>query len=329
MSVLATDILIKTMLEAAIDDLRANQWLLDDVFSGLVTDPLSKDQYGYKMVKAAKDWFISNDIKVYSAFRIDTPTFPCLTIAPAPADEATDRASLADEGSIEDFDPQGTELQPQVVYPSFTPAAYNRATGMVTFPSGTTTDYIVPGQFLVSRRSGKAYQILQCLSTVDFTIKADVKDDFTDAYIVPPTALWNLHREQTFIRESYSIGCHAQSDPVQATWLRQIVLYSLCRYKEAFLEARGFELSTFRAGPMDKNPYFEAEQVYSSVVNLSGTVELSWIKFVAPKLQSAQQGIRIIDGPKTPPGYEEMAKNQGWHMEGDDFSTGEDPDGDC
>lgn len=326
MSVLATDILIKSMLEYGINDLRANTWILDDVFGSLATDPLSKDQYGYKMVKAAKDWFMGNDIRVYLAYRMDNPTFPCITIAPAATEEAIDRTSLADEGLLEEIDVKGIQIQPQMVYPPFTPAAYNKNNGIIKLPSPLNTELIVPGQFLVSKRSGKAYQILAVMSTTEFRIKKNVNDDFTDAYIVPPTSLWNLHREITFFRESYILGCHAQSDFIQAVWLRQLVMYMLLRYKEAYLEARGFELSTFHASPLDKNPYFEAERVYSSAITLSGTVECTWIKFIAPKLHSVRQNVYIVDGPKTPPGYTTVAKNQGWQMEGDIINT---DDEDC
>jgi hypothetical protein len=305
------------MIEGALADLRRNQWILDDIFGGLENDQLSQEQYGYKVIKAAKDWFMSNEIKVYMHYRMDNLTYPSITIDQAPAEEMLERTAFADDGVDEDFDPRKSGLMAARVYPPFTPSQYDPSTGRVKFPKGIKTDLIVPGQFLVSARSGKAYQILSCISTTEFTISPNIKDDFTGAYITPPTALWNLRREQTFFRETYQIGCHAQSDVVQGEWMRQLVAYILLRYKEVYLEARGFEVSTIRVGNVDINPHFEAERVFSSLITLSGQVEASWIKYVAPKLQSVRQKIVIADGPKTPDGYQDLAQNQGWVMEGD------------
>jgi hypothetical protein len=318
MGILATDILIKTMIEVAFADLRQNSWVLDDVFSGLETDPLAKDQYGYKEVLRAKQWFLSNNIDVYLNHRVDNPRMPCITVVQTGAREMQERASFADLGSIEDFEPKHVTKRVQKVYSNFTPISYEISTGTVTTPLSLTTDLVVSGQFLVSQRSGKAYEILENSGSNSFKIKAGVKDDFTDCYIAPPTSLWNLHRELSFVEESFAIGIHTQSDPITAIWLRQLMMYVFLRYKEAYLEGRGYEISTFSVGAIDENPYFQqADKIYSCAISIVGQVEMNWIKFVAPKLQSVTGQIKIADGPKTPPNYINDVKKQGWEMEGD------------
>lgn len=319
MSVIATDILIKTMIESAFIDLRNNSWILDDIFSGLVDDPLSKDMYGYKSVLKAKEWFLNNQIDVYLNHRADNPRLPCVTVVKTGSREMQERSSLADYGSVEDFDPKEAIKRVQKVCPDFTPTAYDSVTGTVSIPKSVSTSVIIPGQFLVSQRSGKAYEILETIGTEAFKIKPGVKDDFTDCYISPPTALWNLHREISFMDESFIIGLHTQSDPVTAIWLRQIMIYLFLRYKEAYLESRGYEISTFSVGAIDENPYFkQVDKVYSCAISLSGQVEVSWIKFIAPKLQFVTGQIKISDGPQTPPSYIDSVKNQGWEMEDDE-----------
>lgn len=318
MAILATDILIKTMLEAGLNDLRKNPWVLDDIFSGLAQDPLSKVEYGYKEVKAAKDWFLSNNVPVYMAFRVDSPNVPCISIIEDPKQEKADRASLADDGSVEDYEPRRAISQPQYVMEPFTPAGYDPSTGIVTLPDSLNTDLIAPSQFFVSSKSGKAYQVKKILGSRDFSIKKNVSDDFHNAYIVPPTSIWNLHREQAFLSESFSIQVHAASDPVVCRWLREIVVYSLFRYREAYLEARGWEISSVSIGPIGPNPHFgSAEKVFTASITLEGTVEASWIKFIAPKLYHTRGEILIADGSKTPPGYQKQAKDQGWRMAAD------------
>lgn len=317
MAILQTDILLRTMLEAGINDLRKNPWILDDVFGGLAGDPLSKVEYGFKEVKAAKAWFMGNNISVYLPYRIDNPVMPCVSILQESVSEMKDRASLSDEGMVEDIEPRSATTQPQSVVNPFTPAGYDSEKGIITMPEELDTDQMAPGQFLVSARSGKAYAVKELLGLRDFSIAPGIVDDFEGCYVVPPTSLWNLHRELAFMAEQYDIGVHASSDPVQAMWLRAVVMYIMLRYREAYLEARGFEISNINAGPIALNPNFGKDRVYSSSIKLEGQVEGSWVKFIAPKLAAVRGEVVIADGPKTPPAYIEQAKNQGWKMEGD------------
>lgn len=307
------------MVEGALTDLRKNNWILDDIFGELASDPMAKGDYGFKEVEKAKEWFLGNKIEVYLTNRIDTPRFPCFTIVKLSSREMTERASLSDEGLLGEVDPGGITKQVQKMYPTFTPKAYDRAKGFVTLPDGMTTNKMLSGQFLVSKKSGKAYVIGAVPTDVMFQISPNITDDFTEAYIAPPTSLWNLQKELTFLDESFAIGLHAESDLNQIIWLRQIAQYIFLRYKEAYLERRGFELSTFNVGSIDINPHFNGvELVYSCMMTMNGQVEANFVKYAAPKLQGVKGGIRIIDGPKTPEEYIAQAAKQGWKMEADE-----------
>jgi hypothetical protein len=320
MSIIAVDVLLKTMLEAGIADLRANPWLLQDVFDGLPNDQLSSSDYGNKEVARAIDWFTSNNIPVYLQYRIDQPTFPSITIVDTGSGEMVgERTALADDGHTEDFDPAQIQGTPEYTYDSFTPKAYDPATGTVTFPDGIDTDIMVPGQFLVSQRSGKQYPILRVTGSNTFTIAAGTTDDFTGAYVLPPNPLWNQQKEQTFFRHSFAIFAAAVSDSVEANWLWQVLVYCLLRYKETYLEHRGFEVSTFQSGPMTLAEEFKPEFVYYRQVTLVGQCEANWIKYIAPKFQSVVGGIVIKDGPQTSPAFQEEVEDQAWRMEHDEF----------
>lgn len=325
MAIIASDIIIKTMLESAIADLRANPWILEDVYSGLANDKLASPEAGWKEVKIAIDWFLNTDIPVMLQHRIgDRPRMPCITVAYMPSREMLDRTSLSDQGLIENYDMtsgRGTTM-PLRVTKNFTPASYVPAKGLVTTPKGVDTDFMGAGQFLVSKVSGKSYEIKDIISKQSFKIAPNVVDDFTDCYVVPKSSVWNLHRELTFISESYSIGCHVSNDPASTIWLWQAVLYSVMRYKEAFLEGRGFVLSTWESSALERNPEFDPENIYSKYITLSGQVQADWIKFVAPKIQSVKGAIVIADGPKAPEGayYEGVEQNPpAWSMPDDGF----------
>lgn len=320
MGLVATDIVVKSMIEAALDHLRKNEWLLDDVFGELATDPLSRVEYGWKEVDSAKKWFKANDIIAVFPFRQDGPRLPCFTVVVSSTAEDTENASLGDEGEetgidLPEFDPRQNALLPQQVYRPFTPKSYDPVTGTMALADGLDPSFLVPGQFMVSARSGKAYQILAVLGGGQFRIKAGTRDDFTDGYVVPPTSLWNQKKERTKMGETVVIGVHAQSDPVQCMWMRMLIGYILLRYKEAYLESRGYDLSTFSLSEIDLNPNFQnSDRVYSCFATLNVKVETRWIKYVAPKLQSTRVQIRIADGPKTPEAYVKQAQKQGWSM---------------
>lgn len=298
MGILASDLLLKTMLEFAIADMRANPWLLDDVFGDLANDALARAEYGWKEVKAAKEWFLGVDISVLLQHRVsDKPAIPCISIAYNPGREREDRASLADDGRIE------TEEQQEVlkVYSTFTPKSYDQVTGEMTFPDGISTDVMAAGQFVVSQRTGKAYQIKKVFSDARFLIKEGLQEDFTDCYVAPPSSLYNVHREQTFHQETYTIGAHAQSNPAHTHWLWQVVFYSMMRYKEVALEARGFEISSIDYTALERNQDFPVENVFSRYINITGVVEASWIKFKAPRFDNMRVKITICDGDGVPP----------------------------
>jgi hypothetical protein len=304
MGILATDILIKSAIEAAFADLRKNSWILDEVFGDLANDSLSKHETGYKEVVAAKQWFLEQNIDVYLANRYDTPRFPCITVVKTSSSEMENRAALSDTLFESEVDAKDITKRVQKVYDNFTPKAYDRSTGTVTLPDSLNTAIMAPNQYLVSKKTGKAYQITSLIDESSFTIDPNVKDDFTEAYIVPPTVVWNLTQEVTFLAESFAIGLHTQSDLNQALWLRQLMQYIFLRYKEAYLERRGFELSTFNVGAIEQNPHFSGvELIWSCPLMISAQVEATFVKYAAPKLSKVTGGIKIAKGQKTPEEY--------------------------
>jgi hypothetical protein len=327
MAILATEILIKTAIEAGIEDLKRNPWMIDDIFNGLVGDPLSSLEYGAKEVQDAREWFLNNKINVYLGFRVDLPTMPAVSIVRQSVTEALDRTSLADEGLLEEIDHRQADRVPDQVLTKFTPQAYDREQGLILLPEPLTTAQVAKGMFVVNS-DGKAYQIIATPSIRAIQIQPNTKVNLTNAVITPATKLWNLHRELTYFHESFQIGVHSTSEPVVNLWFTQIMTYILLRYKEAYIENRGFELSTFSITGTQLNDNFTMERVFSSFFNFTGTVQADWIKFIAPKLANTSANFdiaKVVTGEKQPPlsitpeQYRNQVRSQTWAMKGDEI----------
>lgn len=320
MAVIAGEILIKTAIQAALNDLRQNSWILEDIFVGLASDPLSSTDYGWKYVHEACEWFKNTDIPVLDQFRVgDSPIIPCITVVKAPSSENLSRTNLADQGIIEQT-PRVTLKQPmRKIYDNFTPSKYDPSTGIITFPKGLTTGNVYTGQFLIDNKSGKSYEIQQCLSETTFSILPHICADFTNGCIVPKSQMMNVHREVTYKKESYIIGIHVSSQIKQNIWLSQIINYCLLgRYKEVFLDERGFELSTMDEGQMTINEALKPEIVFSKYFTISGEICVDWIKFAADQIDGVSGGIWIKDAPASPTAeIKEQSIKQGWAPIGD------------
>lgn len=320
MAIIQTDLLIKTMIEAAFNDLRANHWVLEHIFEGLATDPLARREYGYKEVESAKRWFLNTDIPVLLTNRIaDKAPIPCIVIDYQSSAEAQDRTSLGDEGQISAIDPS-IFVPDRSLSDKFTPLEYNSSTGQITTPKDALTWMAVPGQFLVASGSGKAYEIKKVIDKENFVIASDLCEDFTDSYIRSKFGCWNLHEEVTFMAESYELSLYTQGDFATCVWLWQIVVYSLLRYKEAFLEGRLFELSTFNSGPYRVASEFSADRVYARSITFSGVVPATFVKFAAPRIEAVESTVIIADGSSSPPGTYPTPVEQtreSWYVDGD------------
>ncbi|RLF65136.1 MAG: hypothetical protein DRN30_04570 [Thermoplasmata archaeon] len=338
MGIVATDLIIKSMLEAAIEDLRANTWVLEHIFSDLADDAMSAPESGWKEVRTAIDWFLKTDIPVITQHRIaDAPKIPCISIAYEPSNEMDNRASLGDEGGVEDYilDRPGKGTVAVIkITKNFTPDEYDITTGEVVMPKGINTDLMSVGNYFVAT-NGHSYKIQAIHGSDRFKLLPNITDDFTNAYVAPRSNVWNAHKELTFLKESYSIGCHTQNDPGTTIWLWQIIFYSMLRYKEAFLESRGFEISTLQSSGLVRNTELQTENVFSKYITISGEVEASWIKFIAPKFESvaATFNVDAPDAIDTDYVYGDDAEEcpPGWAT-GDDFvdqEFDEDDEDDC
>lgn len=275
------DVVIAEAIRRGLEDMRKNPWLLDDVFSSLVTDPDFKDKYGAKELANAKDWFANNKIEVVMRYRQDKDQFPLITIALGSSTEMEDMKHMSDLSTeVETLMPNQIGKPIPYILKPFTPVSYNIDTGILTTPASLTLRGVRAGQVLVDPDTGNGY-IITDVAKNSIQIAAGTELSLSRAAVLPKYPIYRVRREHTFFSESYSIGCHVHGDPAPLLWLHAITVYCILRYRESLLEAKCFTQSSISSSDLMKNPNFEGpggDNVFSRYITLSGMVENSWLK---------------------------------------------------
>lgn len=297
MAIWAGDVIIRKVIQQGIEDMRNNNWILNDVFSNFVGISALNSEYGQKEIENARDWFMSNTINVVLRYRKDQDQFPLVTIGLGTSSEIQDMKSLGD------LSPEVNLLMPldigkpipYVVKP-FSPDSYDPATSVLSIPASVNLGAVTAGMVLVNPSTGVGYVITGVGAN---SLTLDVAGAFSGSSfgIIPQFQFYKVRRERSFFQENYQIGCHTHGDPAPLLWLDAIVSYILLRYRESLLEARGFNLSSFSKSDLSPNQnYAMPETVYSRYINLTGMVENSWLKTPYRVIESVQ----LINKATTP-----------------------------
>lgn len=289
-----SDIIIRTALIEAIADLRRNPWILQYCFAYLSQDPLTQNVYGQKEAQRAIDWFQKNNIAVVMVPVMNEMKMPCLSIRLMDSTEA--EVTTGDTHYV----PQ--ELNnltwPNLAGP-FNPVGYDPATGIVDLVENDLV--IAPGMVVVSA-AGNVYPITFVNGPTQFITTKYLTDNLNGLTIrgVEPSGITTL--ESVFYQERYQIGCHVAGEPVYLTWLHTITMFMLLRYKQALLEARGFEESVANAAAFDKDPN-DAENFFVRYITLTGKCRQYWPKYFVQRIQEVPLGIQVesnVDEPQDP-----------------------------
>jgi hypothetical protein len=279
MSIFAGDAIIKAAVELGLDDLRKNPWLVEDIFSDFIENPILAQKYGMKEIQNAKDFLMNNKIHIFMSHRLDKEEFPAITIALGDSSEDKSLATLGDQSAdIEDMDAEDIGRPIQYIVKPFEIVNYNQAAGVITIPSDPNFKYINEGMLLVESSTGNAWVIRGKKSGNRVIIDAGTELDGDKFGIAPKYQLYRARRERIISQETYNIGCHVHGDPSTLLFLFGFVKYCLLRYREGLLEANNFQLSNLSCTDLIKNSAFQAENVYSRFITLSGQTEESWIK---------------------------------------------------
>lgn len=312
------DLIIKTAIELGLEDMRSNPWLIEDVFSSLLNNPILKSRYGYKEIARAKEFILNNKIPIYMYHRIDKMEYPCITIHMGPSSEDEKQATLGD-GSVcyQDYDPSDIAKTIPYIIPPFNPVSYDKATGIIQIPTDIADyQYIEADMVVVDPKTGNGWIISGKTSNNGIQIDSGVDLPSGEIAIIPAYQIWRARRERIVSQEQYNIGCHVHGDVSYLIFLSSVVKYCLFRYREGLLEFNNFQSSTLAVSDIVKNSDLDVENVYSRWITLKGQTEESWVKTPQRFLESiginskdgaqelTTQGIKIIS-QKEPPGVEE------------------------
>lgn len=321
-----SDVLIRTAVIAALEEMKANPWLLDFVFAWLAHDDLTKTKkhYGEHGIEEAKEWFLNTEISVSMAYRPDRPEFPSINIELLNSNEsgANSLGDVSNEGVSEDIDASEILIRPKPVLGPFTPASYDSTTGIVTLPTNLTTENLFSGNMLYDAVSNRGYVIDEVLDESTFTIAKGVTANFTRAFVAPRENFHTVLLESVEFAETYRLRCMVNTTPVHLTYLHSILMFILLRSKEDLLEARGFERTTITSGNI---MYVEGkdatERISARDITISGFVRQFWPKRITQKIDGVIGGMKVLEGGQSPASIEQNVVDQGWSMEDDQFAA--------
>lgn len=294
-----TDALIKTAIELAVDDLKANPWIIEHMYSAYVENPILEKKYGYKEIARAKEFLLNNKIHFFMKHRMDKMEFPCITISLGSSTEDKSLSTLGDVStSVIEYAPEEINRPISYIIKPTNLLSYDPETGIIEISENENYRYIEPNMSAVDPATGNGYTILGKGGVNGFLIQTDLDIAFDQVAIIPQYLTYRARMEKIISQENYSIGCHTHGDPAQMIFLFNLVKYALLRYREGLFEHFRFDLGTISSTDMIKNDAFEADNVYSRFITLSGQVEEYWVKTPFRKFESVDiadfdNGLRV------------------------------------
>lgn len=314
-----SDILVRTAIASALEDIRKNPFLLDYVFSWFINDDLTKNVYGEAERQRAKKWFLSTEIFVVMNYILNDPKFPCVAIGLQSSSE--DLSTLGDVNYQTEEEVSASEVgvNPLIQVGPFSPKSYDPDTGTVVLPDNLSTDQVFVNQILTDTMNNTGYVIREVLD--NSTVKIDpfiTAANFTNAFIAPIDNFYVTSLESCLFKQVYSIKCFAQSEPVHLLYLHAIIEFILLRYKESLLEGRGFDRSVISSGPVYNFAETDKDLVWARDITLTGFLRQYWPKLFMQKNQGFKiHGIEILGTPRSPISMLSSVNAQGWGMIGD------------
>lgn len=315
-----SDVLVRTAITSALDDLRKNPFLLDYIFQWFASDDLTNNVYGETERQRAKKWFLNTEIFILMNYRADDPKFPCVSVGLQSSVE--DLSTLGDVNYDTQEEVQASDvgiISPLIQVGPFTPKSYDPTTGIVVFPDNLSTDIVFVNQILTDVTNNVGYVIRDVLDESSIKIDPNLLNvNLTNSYIAPIDSFYVTAIESCLFKQTFSLKCFAQSEPVHLLYLHTIIEFILFRYKELLLEGRGFDRSTVASGPVYIFSETEKELTFGRDITLTGYVRQYFPKSINPKIQGFKiHGIEILGGTATPVGLLSTVKAQGWGMPGD------------
>lgn len=323
----ATETIILTALRVALNDLRRNDFLIDDIMCQFKTDKYLKNAYA-NQTDRMKD-FLKRQINVSSNERLpDYAKLPAIVLNIGDGVEDQSKQGLGDSPIFEDVSVDALQGAikdpPNLILGPTTPESYDSNTGVLTFTDALPNN-VFEGQLVNDTINNKSYVITLVLDQFSVEISTGLKANFTNMTISPQFPKYKNLVNTIWFYETYKISCFS-TDPNELLFLYSIVLYILGRYKKTLLEARNFEITTHSYSQV-YNPLPPGESsnlLWARDITIRGRVAHTFIQSTSPAIEGL--GTELLIDPTggnaafntpsvTPPGtYNPQVKDQGWEM---------------
>lgn len=284
------DAVLKSCIELMIEDMKANLWLLDDIFSNFATNVYLKKKY-QTQIQNAKDWFNNNEIHIELGYVSDRAELPHISIVLGDQPQDAGMSTMGD-ASTETIMLLPTKIDKPIpfIVKAFTPVAFDQGTGTIEVPDSLKNfDKVVSGQIVVNITSGQGFPIEEIIDNL-IIIQSGIPIGSGNLAILPKYGFYEAKVEHIWQNANYQIICTGGSDPQQAIWLHDICLYGLMRYKEGLLEALGLSESLINSGKLTQNvDMSDSGQVaWERAITITGKVEQTFIKAPHRLVESAE-----------------------------------------
>lgn len=303
------DIVLRSALIAAFADIRANPWLFDYIFTGLVNDELTRKTYGQKQVDEARQYFMNNEIPVTWSHSPDF-SIPRITIVPTGTSEVSQTLGDIHYQPTEAVESSNIVAVPYPTVGPFSPATWDQVTGTLVLPKDLTTNTVFAGMQVIDQHTNKYYPILEVTDDQSLMLDPGTRANLTKCFIAPMSNLYLARLESLEHQETFQIYHYITGNPVYSIYLHSILAFALNKFKQDLLEARGYERTTCTSGPTEMmHGQDNKEIIYSRSITITGFTRNYWPKSVTPLIQGLVLGLNV-DSNLTSDGLQEVA--QGW-----------------
>ncbi len=307
------DLVIRSALLEGISQLRSQPWLLDFLFQGLLRDPYIARHYGTEEFLRSKEWILNTNIVVAMAHNLNQGSVPHVTIFLGSESEA--EATLGDVHYINSEQVLVPQLMSKNSVLTFTPSAFDAATGTITLLAPATTDPVWQGMRILDRANNRYYTVLEVTSDTEFTIDSEPLSppNLTNAVLLRSEDLLVAQLESVFYKQTVHLDLTVEGDATKLLVLHQLILYILHRYKQELLEARGFERTTVSANDVASTKFGAgaAQRFFNRMISVTGYVKQIWPKRIEPAFEAVQPELYAI-GAVEPDALAGVIDVQGW-----------------
>jgi hypothetical protein len=260
-----SDILLQTALECGFDDLLKYPVLMDYCFAWLSQDTLTARRYGPQALQDAKTWFLNTKIHVLMDYTVrDSPKFPCVVIGLN--DSAEEQSTL---GDVNYFPYEDAPAATVLSIVDSNRNSYNATTGKMTITNPNDIP-VTTFMLVVDLETKLSYPIIDIETNSSFSITTGLSSPFKFVAVVPANNYLSVSLESSRFRESYSVLCCDNTKAQNLMYLYSVTKFCLLRYREAYIENRGFEQTRISSGRMSQDPVFGTEKVFNRSLQISG-----------------------------------------------------------